>query len=73
MIKKTKLDCKYPVGNGTGVPTFQDGTTLIPDTKPSMANPGELNQTASQENLSAKFKYPRVSQDVPEAGRNQYM
>ena len=31
-----------------------------------------INATASTENLSAKYKYPRVSEDVPEAGRNQY-
>lgn len=73
MIKKTKLDCKYPVGNGVSTPVYQDGTTLIPNSQPSMANPGELNQTASNQNLSAKFKYPKVSQDVPEAGKNQYM
>ncbi len=31
-----------------------------------------LNIDASSENRSAKFKYPNVSQDVPEAARNQY-
>ncbi len=31
-----------------------------------------LNITNSEENLSAKFKYPTVSQDVPEKGRDQF-
>jgi hypothetical protein len=49
-------------------------TTLIPGTGESapFKNPEEINISASEENKSAKFKYPNVSEDVPEAGRNQY-
>lgn len=73
-IKKPSLDCKYPVGNGVSKPEYKSGGTDIIATKSAdMTNMGtEINITASQENLSAKFKYPRVRQDVPEAGRNQY-
>ncbi len=31
-----------------------------------------LNIPASEENRAAKFKYPSVSEDVPDDGRNQY-
>jgi len=56
-------------GNESGV------TTLIPNAAPSTTGPtgnDGINGTASQENLSAKYKYPRVSEDVPVAGKNQY-
>lgn len=73
MINKTNLDCKYPVGNGVAKPEYKDGTEIISTKSADMSGSMDLNQTASSENLSAKFKNPRVSQDIPEAGRNQYM
>lgn len=73
-IKKPSLDCKYPVGNGIHAPGYKEGGTTIIATKTAdMNNTGtDINITASQENLSAKFKYPRVRQDIPAAARNQY-
>ena len=49
---------------GYGTTATQNGTAFSPETY--------LNIDASSENKAAKFKYPNVSQDVPEAGRNQY-
>jgi hypothetical protein len=74
MITKPALDCKYPVGNGVSKPEYKSGGTDIIKTKTAdMKNSGtDINITASTVNLSAKFKYPRVKQDIPEAGRNQY-
>jgi len=31
-----------------------------------------LNITSSEENLSKKYKYPQVNQDIPEKGRDQF-
>jgi hypothetical protein len=31
-----------------------------------------MGDTSTGPNLSAKFKNPRVKQDVPDAGKNQY-
>lgn len=31
-----------------------------------------INISASEENRAAKFKYPTVTEAIPEAGRNQY-
>lgn len=47
-------------------------TNLIPNASYSKQDSMGLNQSASAENLSAKYKYPRVSEDVPAAGQNQY-
>lgn len=62
MIEKTNLDTKSPVGNGVATPEFTDGTTLIStktaDTTNSDTN---LNQSASEKNLSAQYKYPNKS------------
>ncbi len=73
-IKKTPLDTK-DTGGQVGQPTFQEGVSEIIKTKSAdITNAStDLNQTASNENLSAKFKTPNVTQDVPEKGRNQYM
>lgn len=72
-IKKTSLNTKRPVGNGVAVPQFSDGTEIISTKSADVTNSdSDLNQTSSSENLSAKYKYPRVSEDVPEAGRGQY-
>lgn len=71
MIDKVKLDAKKPVGNGTGVPTYQNGTTIIPTKTADTNGPSGLNVSASGENLSAKWK--GGAQSVPAAGKNQYM
>lgn len=74
MIQKPKLDCKEPVGNGVYCPEYQNGATILIKTKTADMSGGHmLETTASTENLSAKFKNPRVKQDVPAEGRNQYM
>ena len=67
------MDTKKPVGNGINVPKFGNPNPTI-SSRADMKNSGtDLNGTASEENLSAKFKHPRVSQDVPAEGRGQYM
>ncbi len=54
-------------------PGYQDGTTIISTQTADMTNSEtDLNQTASSENQSAKYKYPRVRQDIPKEGRGQY-
>jgi len=71
MIEKPKLKVKDAVE----IPRvgYQDGTEIIPTKSADMKNSGtDLNQTASSENQSAKYKYPRVSQEVPSEGRGQY-
>jgi len=74
-ITQPSLDTKKPVGNGVTAPAYDNSVANIIATKTAdMRNTGtNLNQTASNENLSAKFKNPRVKQDVPAAGNNQYM
>ncbi len=71
MIKKPQLKTKDAVEIPS--PSFKDGSTIVPDKQPDMKNSEtDLNQTASSENQSAKYKYPRVKQEVPEAGKGQY-
>lgn len=72
MINKTKLDCKYPVGNGVSTPEFASASNTIPTKSVPVSGGDSIPTGASNENLSAKFKNPRVKQDVPEAGRNQF-
>lgn len=69
------LDTKKPVGNGVNAPVYNNSVANIIATKTADMNntSTNINQTASSENLSAKFKNPRVKQEIPEAGRNQYM
>jgi len=70
------LNTKKPVGNGVSVPQYKKGVTMI---VPSSANGKKISyydgtgDTATGPNLSAKYKYPNVRQEVPEAGQNQYM
>lgn len=69
------LNTKKPVGNGINAPVYFDGvaniiSTMSADMKNSDTN---INQSASQENRSAKFKNPNVSQNVPSEGQGQYM
>jgi hypothetical protein len=72
---KPNLDTKKPVGNGITAPQYKTGVSNIIATKSAdMTNAStDLNGTYDQTNLSAKFKNPRVKQDVPSAGQNQYM
>lgn len=72
MIDKPSLECKYPVGNGVAAPEYAGATTIIPNQSADMSGGTGLNGTASEENLSARFKNPRVHQDIPDAARNQY-
>jgi len=74
MIQKPKLECKT-TGGVVGEPTYKDGASNYITTKTAdFNNTGtDINTTASSENLSAKFKNPRVKQDVPEKARGQYM
>ncbi len=64
-------DTKKPVGNGIEAPVAAsyDKSKMM---DAPLNNDTGLNGTASGANLSAKFKYPRVSEDVPNAGKNQY-
>ena len=71
MIEKPKLKVKDAVEIPRG--GYQDGTEIISTKSADMKNSGtDLNQTASSVNQSAKYKYPRVSQEVPAEGRGQY-
>lgn len=70
MIDKPALDCKYPVGNGIDSPEYHSGVTNIVGTKTASFEGENVSTTASDANLSAKWK--GGAQDVPAAGRNQY-
>lgn len=74
-ITQPNLDTKKPVGNGINAPVYKNGVeNLIATKSADMTNSStNINQTASSKNLSAQFKNPRVKQDVPAAGQNQYM
>ncbi len=62
-IKETPLDANYPVQMGTA--HIGGDYVLAPVKDASVTGPtGEIETTASEENLSAKFKYPNVSQDT---------
>lgn len=71
MIEKPDLECRYTAGN-IGEPGYAGETTIIPGATPS-TDQRDYPTKASDENLSAKFKSPQVSQEVPpleEARRN---
>ena len=71
-IKKTELGCK-DTGGVVGTPQYQDSTTIISTMSADMKNSdSDLNQTASSENRSAKFKNPSVKQSPTLKGDNQY-
>lgn len=74
-IKVTKpgIDVKKPVGNGITTPQYGNPNPPVVRSADMKNKDTDLNQTASSENLSAKFKHPRVSQDVPPEGQGQYM
>lgn len=71
MISQPKLDTKKPIGNGVNAPEYAGSTTII-STKDASMSGRDVSTTASSENLSAKYKYPRVSQDIPDGAKNQY-
>lgn len=73
--KNTSLDAA-DTGGVVGIPTIDSGYGMDGSMAPSLnANVDMKNSdttlmaTASTENLSAKYKYPNVSQDVPPKGR----
>ena len=79
MAKKTELDAKDTAGV-VGKP-YMDGDNMGMEgnLRPSLNSNVDITNsdttlmtTASTENLSAKYKYPNVSQDVPEKGRRQF-
>lgn len=80
MAKPTPLDTKKTAGV-VGQPTMQDNFGMEGTLAPSLSANVDTNNSDttlmapvgdSGVNLSKKFKYPNVSQDVPEKGRNQY-
>jgi len=71
MITKPTLNPKEPCVVGT--PTYADSTTIIDSYQPDMTNSEtQINITASEEDRSAKWCFPNVTQDIPEGGKNQY-
>jgi len=77
--KQTNLDPKQTAGV-VGTPTFDgSGMGQAGYMYPSLNSNVDVRNsdttlmaTASTENLSRKYKYPNVSQDVPAKGRGQY-
>lgn len=66
------LDTKT-TGGVIGQPNIGGDYVPVPNKTADTTNSDtSLNITSSQENLSAKFKYPNVSQDVSDKGRNQF-
>lgn len=62
---------KSPVGNGINKPvpaSYESGKTI----GVSLNYDGGINQTASSENRSAKFKNPQAKQVIPNEAKNQY-
>jgi len=73
MISKPKLDCNYPAGNGVSTPVYKEGSTvIIPGNSSSISYSDGPGMTDTGPNKSAKYKYPRVSQDISELDR-QYL
>ncbi len=71
--KPTGLDVKGTAGN-VGTPSMGEGYGMpAMNSNVDITNSDTtLNITNSEANLSKKYKYPQVSQDVPEKGRNQF-
>lgn len=70
--KSTALNTKTSAGV-VGTPTIGGDYVPVPMKTASVTGPkGEVETTASTENLSAKYKYPNVHQDVPTKGQNQF-
>jgi len=64
MIQKPSLDTKNTGGN-VGQPGYKEGETMLIRKEGFDVSGGHnLDTTASGENLSAKYKYPRVKQQL---------
>jgi hypothetical protein len=62
---------KSPVGNGINKPVVGSSPSGMTKTV-SLNYDGGINGTSSSENLSAKFKSPRATFEVPSEAKNQY-
>lgn len=73
-IYKKSLDVK-DTGGAVGKVEYATNIPLIPagTHQASLDTRTGLNPGYDKTNLSAKFKNPRVKQDLPEKARNQYM
>ena|ERR1035437_85687 len=70
--KSTPLDAGDTCG-AVGKPTIGGDYVATPQKNASVTGPtGVAETTYDHANLSAKYKYPNVSQDIPDKGRNQY-
>lgn len=65
---------KTPVGNGISEPELYSGTTnLIRATQPESLKGGpSINGTSSDQNLSAKYKYPNKTVSASPELLNEY-
>lgn len=63
---KPNLDTLKPIGNGVNAPQYQDSDTNNVTVKTADVHNSdtELNITASEENLSRKYKYPQKKDDA---------
>ena len=62
---KPELDAKSPIGNGVDTVEYKEGDTVnatIETADMTNADAGQINISASEENLSAKFKNPQNQQ-----------
>jgi len=73
MITKPNLETKKPVGNGVSAPQYAGESHIAKVMTASTDQSTSINGTYDHANLSAQFKNPRVKQDVPSAGENQYL
>jgi hypothetical protein len=74
MSPKLKSNTQLPgvenaIGAESGITRLIDGSE---HTVPYSGNDLGINGTYENTNRSSKFKNPTVSQNIPEAGRNQY-
>ena len=72
MIKPTPLDAG-DTGGVVGKPTIGGDYVPVPMKSASVTGPtGEVETTYDHANLSAKYKYPNVHQDVPTKGNSDH-
>lgn len=72
-ITTPNLDTKKPVGgHGIEAPVYGQRADIAKVMTASTNQGTDINMTYDHTNLSAKFKNPRVKQDVPEVASNQY-
>lgn len=74
---EVKAPCYMPTPENTAGNTSGESSTAGMGTSSGeqaiFAPPSdEINGSASGENRSAQYKYPSVSQDIPDDARNQY-